>query len=82
MEGDLDTIGLVAFYEETLACSLPLSTSLSLSPAPPLSFPHSPTHPHTEGRPHGNSQSWQPPASPEESPGSESYPVGPLTLDS
>lgn len=31
MEGDLDTIGLVAFYEETLACSLPLSTSLSLS---------------------------------------------------
>lgn len=76
MEGDLDTIGLVAFYEETLARSLPLSTSLSLS------LPHSPTHPHTEGRPHGNLQSWQPPASPEESPGSESYPVGPLTLDS
>lgn len=35
MEGDLDTIGLVAFYEETLARSLPLSTSLSLSPPPP-----------------------------------------------
>lgn len=46
MEGDLDTIGLVAFYEETLACSLPLSTSLSLSPAPPLSpsFSYTPSH--------------------------------------
>lgn len=40
MEGDLDTIGLVAFYEETLACSLPLSTSLSLSP----SFSYTPSH--------------------------------------
>lgn len=38
MEGDLDTIGLVAFYEETLACSLPLSTLLSLSPTAPLSL--------------------------------------------
>lgn len=39
MEGDLDTIGLVAFYEETLACSLPLSASLSLSlPRPPPSL--------------------------------------------
>lgn len=38
MEGDLDTIGLVAFYEETLACSLPLSTSLSLSSPPPPSL--------------------------------------------
>lgn len=49
MEGDLDTIGLVAFYEETLACSLPLSTSLSLSPPPPPlslppSFSYAPSH--------------------------------------